>query len=97
VWQAIRVSATELRERTERLAAAVGGEVVEVTGAVGGGGAPGVPLPGWALALDEPVAQRLRGHGVLARVWRGRTVVDLRCVPASEEGRLREALRACTS
>jgi L-seryl-tRNA(Ser) seleniumtransferase len=97
VWQAIRASGDSLRRRAERLAASVGGEVVATDGAVGGGGAPGVPLPGWGVALDEGVAARLRGHAVLARVSRGRTIVDLRCVPETEDARLERAVRACTS
>lgn len=100
-----------LRARTERLAAQVaertapGGheardgvlaEVVAVRGAVGGGGGPGVPLPGWALSLPEPVADALR-HGdppVVARVEGGRTLVDLRCVPPGEDGTLAACLAA---
>ena len=97
VWQAIRASSADLRARADRLAAAVGGEVVETAGAVGGGGAPGVTLPGWGVALEEGVAERLRRHAVLARVSRGRTVVDLRCVPAADDARLEQAVRACTS
>jgi len=97
VQQAIRVSGESLRRRAASLAAAVGGEVVATEGAVGGGGAPGVPLPGWGVALDEGVAERLRGHAVLARVSRGRTVIDLRCIPEAEDERLERAVRACTS
>ena len=97
VQQAIRVSGESLRRRAASLAVAVGGEVVATEGAVGGGGAPGVPLPGWGVALDEGVAERLRGHAVLARVSRGRTVIDLRCIPEAEDERLERAVRACTS
>ena len=45
-----------LRARAEKLAAAVGVTVVPHDGRVGGGGAPGVPLPGWAVRLPEPTA-----------------------------------------
>ncbi|MGO4597674.1 L-seryl-tRNA(Sec) selenium transferase [Terrabacter sp. 2RAF25] len=88
--------ADELRARTERLAAAVGGEVVPVEGRVGGGGAPGVPLPGWALALPEECAERLRtgDPGVVARVERGRCLVDLRCVPVESDAELERAVRS---
>jgi L-seryl-tRNA(Ser) seleniumtransferase len=85
-----------LRARTERLAAAVSGEVVPVEGRVGGGGAPGVPLPGWAVALPEACAERLRRGepGVVARVERGRCLVDLRCVPPAQDGEVERALLA---
>ncbi|GAC58205.1 L-seryl-tRNA(Sec) selenium transferase, partial [Gordonia hirsuta DSM 44140 = NBRC 16056] len=38
-----------LQERAQALAEATGGQVVAHDGRVGGGGAPGVPLPGWAV------------------------------------------------
>ncbi|MCU1539014.1 MAG: L-selenocysteinyl-tRNA(Sec) synthase, partial [Humibacillus sp.] len=85
-----------LRVRTERLAAAVAGDVVAVEGRVGGGGAPGIPLPGWAVALPEELAVRLRRGepGVVARVERGRCLVDLRCVPPQRDGDVERAVLA---
>ena len=85
-----------LRARTDRLAEVVGGEVVQVEGRVGGGGAPGVPLTGWAVALPEQCAERLRTGepGVVARVERGRCLVDLRCVPEGLDGELERAVLA---
>ena len=74
-------------------------EVVASEGRVGGGGAPGVPLSSWALALPEHCAATLRRGrpAVLARVERGRCLVDLRCVPAEQEeallARLVDAVR----
>ena len=47
-------------ERTRAVAAAVGGDVIEHPGRVGGGGAPEYPLPGFAVALDESLAAALR-------------------------------------
>ncbi|HIZ37493.1 MAG TPA: L-seryl-tRNA(Sec) selenium transferase, partial [Candidatus Ruania gallistercoris] len=88
-----------LRARTERLAAAVDGgaqlAVVAHQGRVGGGGAPGVPLPGWALRLPEAAAQPLRlgDPAVLARVHDGACLVDLRCVPEADDERLASAVR----
>ncbi|NUR80335.1 MAG: L-seryl-tRNA(Sec) selenium transferase [Dermatophilaceae bacterium] len=92
----LHADAGGLRARTDRLAEAVGGEVVAVEGRVGGGGAPGVPLPGWAVALPEECAERLRAGdpGVVARVERGRCLVDLRCVPADSDGELERAVLA---
>jgi L-seryl-tRNA(Ser) seleniumtransferase len=94
VHQALRA---ETRARTEALAEAVGGSLVEVQGAVGGGGAPGVGLPGWAVALPPYVAERLRQGDppVLARVADGQALVDLRCVPAADDEVLRAAVLAC--
>ncbi len=84
-----------LRSRTERLADAVGGDVVQTSGRVGGGGAPGVPLPGWAVSLPEQCARLLRvgDPGVVARVERGRCLVDLRCVPTALDDALEAAVR----
>ncbi|NUO92236.1 MAG: L-seryl-tRNA(Sec) selenium transferase, partial [Dermatophilaceae bacterium] len=92
----LHADAGGLRARTDRLAEAVGGEVVAVEGRVGGGGAPGVPLPGWAVALPEECAERLRAGDavVVARVERGRCLVDLRCVPADSDGDLERAVLA---
>jgi len=85
-----------LRARTERLAAALGRQVVEVAGAVGGGAAPGMPLRGVAVELPPGCAEPLRlgEPPVVARVERGRCLVDLRCVPAESDGALAGALRS---
>jgi L-seryl-tRNA(Ser) seleniumtransferase len=97
-WQGIRADAVLLRQRAERLAAAVGGEVVPSDGAVGGGGAPGVVLPGWAVALPPSYAEALRRGTpcVVGRVERDRCLLDLRCVPEQDDERLRDAVLACT-
>ncbi|MFX0538070.1 L-seryl-tRNA(Sec) selenium transferase [Ornithinimicrobium sp. Y1847] len=96
---AVHASAQVLEKRTRALADRLAGagvpvEVVPVAGRVGGGGAPEVPLPGWAVALPEGYAAPLR-HGdpaVLARLESGRCLVDLRCVPQEQEEDLVEAL-----
>jgi L-seryl-tRNA(Ser) seleniumtransferase len=101
VAEALAAGATSLQERTRRLAEQVGGEVVPATGAVGGGGGPGVPLPGWAVALDETRrpddwARALRegDPAVLPRVGDGRCLLDLRCVPEQDDERLARAVLA---
>lgn len=97
VTRYLHADADILRSRVESLAAAVAsGEVVTVHGHVGGGGAPGVPLPGWALALPGPVAPRLRAGDppVVARVEGGRCLVDLRCVDPADDETVAAALRA---
>ncbi len=71
-----------LRARCDALAALVGGKVVASDGAVGGGGAPGVVLPGWAVALPPALAAPLRAGTppVVGRVEAGQLLLDLRCV-----------------
>jgi len=96
-WQALRADPVRLRQRAEALAAALpGAEVVPSDGAVGGGGAPGLRLPGWAVALPEAYAAPLRAGEppVVARVEHGRTLLDLRCVPEGDDPLLVQAVRA---
>lgn len=95
VTAALHADPDELHRRTARLGAALDVPVVAHDGRVGGGGAPGVPLPGWALRLPEPSAQALRtgDPAVLARVHDGACLVDLRCVPEADDDRLLAALR----
>ena len=107
---ALHVSAASLRARCDHLcaellsdgvlgpgqAASLAPEVVPSPGAVGGGGAPGLELPGWAVTLPEAYAVALRSHDpcVVCRVERGRTLVDLRCVPESADDAILEAIRS---
>ncbi len=99
VTAALHATADELHPRVTALASAVGREVVAVDGRVGGGGAPGVPLPGWAVEIPVAAVERLRRPSegipvVLARVEDGRGLVDLRCVPAERDRDVEAALRA---
>lgn len=96
VQDALHIDPQRHRERTKKVAAAVGGEVVEHAGRVGGGGAPEVPLPGWAVALPEELARPLRlgQPPVVARVNQGRCLVDVRCVPESQDSELIAAIQA---
>lgn len=82
--------------RTRAIAEAVGGEVVEHPGRVGGGGAPEYPLPGFAVALEEELAAILRAGSpaVLPRVHQGQCLVDVRCIPADDDQTLIEAILA---
>ena len=106
---ALHADPVGLRARCERLraellkdavhpenSAALAPEVVPSTGAVGGGGAPGLELMGWAVTLPEGYAARLRRHDpcIVCRVERGRTLVDLRCVPESADGEVLAAIRS---
>ena len=95
VARALHADPDELAARAQRLAAAVGAPVVPHDGRVGGGGAPGVPLPGWAVQLPEAAAARLRegDPAVLPRVHDGACLIDLRCVPEADDERLAAAVR----
>ncbi len=96
VTQALHADPERLRVRAERLAGAVDAQVVPHDGRVGGGGAPGLPLPGWAVRLPESAAARLRTGrpAVLPRVHDGACLLDLRCVPEADDDRLLDAVRA---
>ncbi|GAA1522623.1 L-seryl-tRNA(Sec) selenium transferase [Brevibacterium permense] len=95
IHDALHMDPNHLRQRTEELAEAVGATVVEHDGRVGGGGAPGVPLPGWAIELPEDCAEPLRlgAPAIVARVHQGRCLVDLRCVSESEDNRIAAAIK----
>ena len=95
IHDALHIDPDRLRERTETLAEAVGATIVEHDGRVGGGGAHGVPLPGWAVELPEACAAPLRrgDPAIVARVHQGRCLVDLRCVPDSEDNRIAIAIK----
>ncbi|MGI3784606.1 MAG: L-seryl-tRNA(Sec) selenium transferase [Janthinobacterium lividum] len=98
-WAALHADPDVLRTRCDALATALDGvvaaEVVASDGAVGGGGAPGLTLPGWAVTLPTAYAAALRtgDPSVVARVERGRCLVDLRCVHASDDTRVAGAIR----
>lgn len=96
VQQALHLDSARHRARTEAIAAAVGGEVVEHDGRVGGGGAPEYPLPGVAVSLPEELAPKLRQHTppVVARQHQGRCLIDVRCVPEAQDEVLIAAIRA---
>ena len=96
----------QLRRRCERVVGALLDtpalgpvEVAPSAGAVGGGGAPGLQLPGWAVALPERYAQALRATEppVIGRLERGRCLLDLRCVEESEEAVLVAAVRSAAA
>lgn len=96
---ALRARPEVLRARAEDLqgalsAAGVKAEVLPAAAIVGGGGAPGVDLPSWAVALPERYATPLRTGEppVVGRTEHGRLLLDLRCVPADADGTLRDAI-----
>ena len=81
------------------LSTTLAAEVVPSAGAVGGGGAPGLELPGWAVALPERFAGPLRAGepAVVGRLEHGRLLLDLRCVEEAEEDALVAAIRVVAS
>jgi L-seryl-tRNA(Ser) seleniumtransferase len=100
-WRALRAEPPALRARAEALcdtlaAAGIGAAVTVTTAVVGGGGAPELELPSWALSLPEAYAAPLRRGDppVLGRVERGRLLLDLRCVPAPDDATLARAVLA---
>jgi L-seryl-tRNA(Ser) seleniumtransferase len=88
-----------LHARAERLAQAIGGEVVEAVAKVGGGALPLLELTGPAVALhsDDPdaTAARLRAGDppVLARIQDGRVLLDPRTMADEEVEWVAAALR----
>ncbi|WP_149263321.1 L-seryl-tRNA(Sec) selenium transferase [Actinomadura sp. K4S16] len=95
----LRIPPKELRRRAEALAAGLRAEgvtaaAVQSSGAVGGGGAPGVKLPGWAVGLPESFSLPLRQGCpcVVGRVEGGRCLLDLRCVPEDDDAVLHRAV-----
>ncbi|MBT2213418.1 L-seryl-tRNA(Sec) selenium transferase [Actinomadura sp. NEAU-AAG7] len=99
--EALHADAAVLRDRAERLAAALRDEGVDARAvaseaAVGGGGAPGVVLPSAAVSLPEPYAARLRrgDPAVMGRVEDGRCLLDLRAVPEARDTDIHAAVSA---
>ena len=104
VTQALATTPDRLRERAaavvrELADAGVTCEVVETAGAVGGGGAPELPLPSVAVSLGEALAAPLRAASppVLGRVERGRLLLDLLAVAPEDDPVLTAAVRRATA
>jgi L-seryl-tRNA(Ser) seleniumtransferase len=83
VLRMLSTPAQEVRRRAERLAEAVGGEVVATTARVGGGALPLEELVSFAVALEDPrgadalaAALRRGDPPVAARVHEGRVLLD---------------------
>ncbi len=97
--QALHADAGDLHARADAVVAQLGDEarVVRSDGEVGGGSGPGVALPGWAVSLPERYAALLRAgeRAVVGRLEDGRCLLDLRCVPPSDDDTLVRAVLAC--
>jgi L-seryl-tRNA(Ser) seleniumtransferase len=101
----IRADPADLHSRASEIVRSLGTlpglsvEVAPCDGVVGGGGAPGVRLPGWGLAIPEDAVAALRADdpAVVGRVRNGRGLLDLRTVDPAEDGLLVAALRRLAS
>jgi L-seryl-tRNA(Ser) seleniumtransferase len=85
-----------VRGRAERLAAAVGGEVEETVGRVGGGALPLAELPSCACAVEEGLAEPLRAGDppVVGVVRDGRLLLDCRTLTDAEADEVAGAVLA---
>jgi L-seryl-tRNA(Ser) seleniumtransferase len=97
--RALHADPAKLRARTEALTAAlirhgVPARTIPSTGVVGGGGAPDVELAGWAVQLPETFAIELRTGRppIVTRVEQGHCVLDLRCIPPTQDETVRRAI-----
>ncbi|HVQ95071.1 MAG TPA: L-seryl-tRNA(Sec) selenium transferase [Mycobacteriales bacterium] len=84
-WIALTAAPAEIEQRCRTLAAQLseaGAEVVGCRTAIGGGSAPDITLPSWAVSLPERYAEPLRrGHPAIAgRIEAGHLLLDLRTV-----------------
>jgi L-seryl-tRNA(Ser) seleniumtransferase len=85
-----------VRARAERLAQALGGEVEETVGRVGGGALPLTELPSFACAVEEDLAARIReGEPPVVGVIRdGRLLLDCRTLTDAEADEAAAAVQA---
>ena len=97
VLRMLHEDAAAVRARAERLAGAVGGGVEETVARVGGGALPLAELPSYACAVEESLAQPLRGHAppLIGIVRDGRLLLDCRTLSEEEAEEAAAAVRAC--
>ena len=96
VLHMLREPAETVRERAERLAGLVGGEVEETVGRAGGGALPLTELPSFACAVEEQLAARLRlgDPAVVGIVRDGRLLLDCRTLTDAEADEVAAAVVA---
>ncbi|HEY7324576.1 MAG TPA: L-seryl-tRNA(Sec) selenium transferase [Streptosporangiaceae bacterium] len=111
VAEQLSADAADLAERARQIAAAlasadIDARVEATAAAVGGGGAPGVPLPSAAVSLPTALAVPLRvGHAVrrgtlpavVGRIEDDRLLLDLRSVAAADDELIVSAVQAAAS
>jgi len=88
-----------VRERAERLAALVGGEVEETVARAGGGALPLAEFPSYACAIEEALFDPLRAGEppVVGIVRDGRLLLDVRALADSEIDEVAAAVVAARS
>jgi L-seryl-tRNA(Ser) seleniumtransferase len=101
-WAAITADAGEIERRCRALAAClatagVSAEPVSCQAAIGGGSAPDVTLPSWAVSLPERYAEPLRrGRPAIAgRLEAGRLLLDLRTVDPAQLTLIADRVSTC--
>jgi L-seryl-tRNA(Ser) seleniumtransferase len=98
-WGSISLDTGSIRRRAETLASHVGASVIDGESVTGGGSLPERAIPTALIAIDhrrpEALAASLRDGEppIVARVERGRVVLDLRTVQPEDDGVIEEALR----
>ena len=95
VLRMLRERDETVRERAERLAAAVGGTVEKTVARVGGGALPLAELPSFACAVEEDLAAPLRlGEPPVVGIVRdGRLLLDCRTLTDAEIDEAAKAVR----
>jgi L-seryl-tRNA(Ser) seleniumtransferase len=92
----LRMSADEIRRRAEKLRERVPSlEIIAGESVAGGGSTPDQTLPTWLLVISGDavqIEQQLRAKNIIARIEKGRVVIDLRTVFPEEEEELLRAL-----
>ena len=111
VMQSLAADPAELVTRVEGLVAGLSRAGIDARtsrteGAVGGGGAPGVPLPSAAVSVPEaltgplrtgPAVQAGQLPAVVGRVEGGRLLLDLLAVAPADDGTLTKAVLAAVA
>jgi L-seryl-tRNA(Ser) seleniumtransferase len=95
VLRMLREDVGAVRNRAQRLAALVGGEIEETIARAGGGALPLAELPSYACAVEEELVVRLRTAQppVVAVVRDGRTLLDCRTISDDEVDAVAAAVR----
>jgi L-seryl-tRNA(Ser) seleniumtransferase len=108
VAEQLSADPVDLAERARQIASAlasadIDARVEETAAAVGGGGAPGVPLPSCAVSLPTALAVPLRAGqavrrgalpAVVGRIEDGRLLLDLRAVAPADDDLIVSAVQA---
>jgi L-seryl-tRNA(Ser) seleniumtransferase len=99
VLRMLREPAASVRERAERLAQLVDGEVEETAARAGGGALPLAELPSYACAVEETLAEKLRAAEppIVGIVRDGRLLLDCRTLDDASVDEVASAIAAARS